>query len=129
MVGRRPPPQVARGDVARDLPEPGLEGPGGVVAVELAVEADEYLLGQVLCLVAVLQVLVGQAKDAALEAVHHLFERGQVSVLGESGQSLGACRDVADALPSAHRQSQRHVVQYTPGISLVADAQKVINFA
>ena len=81
---------VRGGDVGGQAPEPRLEGPLGVVAVEVAIEADEHLLGQVLRLVGVVQVLVGQGVDPPLVALDEALERVQVAAPGGARQRVGA---------------------------------------
>jgi len=81
LVGRRRHPfaAVVDGRVRRELPEPRIEWTRGVVAVEVAVELDEDLLGQVLGFVVVADVLEGEAVDAALEPPDQLFECVEVA--------------------------------------------------
>ena len=103
-------PAVRRGHVRGQAPEPGLERPLGVVAVEVPVQADEDLLGQVLGLVGVAQVLIGERVDPPLVLADQGLERVQVAPSGGAGQPVdvrvvrGLRAKGRQGLVSLHRQ-------------------------
>src|SRR5438477_8209337 len=65
---------VVDGRVGGEFLEPGVEGAFGIVSAQVAIELDEDLLGQVMGLVGVSQMLVGETVNAALQAANQLLE-------------------------------------------------------
>src|ERR1700682_6501540 len=71
---RKPLAAVIDARVRGQLPEPRLKRPAGVVAPQVAIELDEDLLSEVVRLIEIPEVVVGEAVNAPLQSANQLLK-------------------------------------------------------